>query len=108
MYVKHSNQVPPTERTKKEEKTHVTTMEITKANFEELLPSIRDAIQCSSFIAYDCELTGLVASNSHNSCAVDSLSTRFDKTRAATTLAISQFDQIRQKGIQFAGTTLTN
>ena len=44
-------------------------MEVTKDNFAEALPAIREALEGASFYAFDCEMTGLFVSENRNGLA---------------------------------------
>ena len=44
-------------------------MEVTKDNFAEALPVIREALEGASFYAFDCEMTGLFVSENRNGLA---------------------------------------
>ena len=44
-------------------------MEVTRDNFEETLPAIREALEGASFYAFDCEMTGLFVSENRNGLA---------------------------------------
>lgn len=54
-------------------------MDITRLNFAEQLPNVQNAISKASFIAIDCEFTGLSAGG--KSCAYDTPGQRYDHLR---------------------------
>ncbi|XP_022911261.2 poly(A)-specific ribonuclease PARN-like [Onthophagus taurus] len=54
-------------------------MEVTKTNFEEVLPKIKESVDKSTFLTIDCELTGLSTTNDVNS--YDTQKSYYEKVR---------------------------
>lgn len=59
-------------------------MEVTKENFDKVLPLIAEAIKECDFLAFDTELTGLASRNSRI-MALDTVEERYQKIRASAT-----------------------
>lgn len=67
-------------------------MNIGKDNFDAVLPTVIDSIKRSSFVAIDTELTGLSTASWLGSSQVDSLDSRYARSKtAATKIGVVQF-----------------
>jgi len=67
-------------------------MEITRANFEEKLPMVLDAIRRADVIAFDCEFTGLAAAPWLRASWMDSVDSKWMRLRdAARKLSLLQY-----------------
>ena len=57
-------------------------MQITIDNFEAMLPAVAHAVEGATFLAFDCEMTGLfLDTNKH--AQLDDMAARYDKARPA-------------------------
>jgi len=59
-------------------------MEVTKENFDQVLPVIAEAIKECDFLAFDTELTGLTT-RGQRITGLDSVEERYQKIRASAT-----------------------
>ncbi|XP_071534813.1 poly(A)-specific ribonuclease PARN-like [Panulirus ornatus] len=67
-------------------------MEVTKENFEEVLPKVADLIKKADFVAVDAEFTGLSFGDTTRYCELDTAEERYAKVReAAKSFGMIQF-----------------